>query len=333
MYSNLVSPSIPCGHMAPSDFDAVSDYFSRDQQCKIVVYSLLFGAYNYAYNPITKISTLDNDTSVCYFMFVDRATLMNGHGIKSLLPGNRNPRKISSFIVGGHHSWQLILMDKFPYRDPYHSMKAVKLGAPRIFSNAEWLIYVDTKYIIQTPPRKLIEYADRKMGPGSSLATYAKFYNRIIDDFKGARHRIYVRHFTYKNNSNLDANIAELDRQTNLYRKEGLFSYYHDGVKDKGIDAAILIIRNDARAKRFFCAWQNEVSMFSIRDQLSFHLLEMKFRLNTTRIWAKEMMGKPNLFFQDSRGMLQHPPKTNMFNESNPFPSDVEFHPSSPNKI
>ena len=335
IYLDPTSPSIPCGFMAPSDLDRVREYFKNDHVCKIVVYSLIFGAYNYAYNPVASKNYMVNDTSICFFLFVDRETMMNGHGIKSLFPEGQNPyfSPVRSVIRGGPHSWQLILLENHTHSTLQHSMKAVKLSGPQLFPNAEWIIHVDTKYVIRVHPRDLVDYADKRMGPGSSMTTFAKFYQSVEMGFKGARHHIMHRHYTYKKNPHIQQQVEEIDHQLATYRTEGLLDVYGKKNVSNMLDAAILIVRNDYRSQRFFCAWQCEVSKFSIRDQLSYHMVEWKQQFNNTRFWEKEMLGKPNLFFQGLRGMPSHPPKWNMFNESNPFPSSVQFHPYTNNSI
>ena len=329
VYLNPNSTSIPCGFMYPSDLDKVREYFQQDNTCKIVVFSLLMGAYNFAYNPISTINFLEEDKEICFFLFVDEITLMNGHGIWQLAPGQSNKRNIHrSAIVGGNSTWQLILIKNVAASKGLgiaHVSKFIKLNGLQLFPNAEWVMYVDTKYVVSSNPKQLIDYVQHKTN--LSMAAYAHFADPVRRGFRGAIGRLYFQNSTRKND-NLYKEIQAIKDQYKLYEKEGLFKVYNDSNHGALIDAAILIARNDCRARRFYCSWQNEVSMFSRRDQLSFHTVQHRLQIFTYQIWSRELFSRPHLFMTGlTRIKPLHPPRWNMFNESNPHP--FTLHPST----
>jgi hypothetical protein len=334
--NNFLNPnatSIPCGFLARSDLDLVREYFKKDYTCKIVLFSFILGAYNYAYNPISWTHFLKEDQSVCMFLFVDELTLMNGHGILQLAPGHANTRKVHrSKIKGGEHTWQLILINNLAAsknKGIAHISKAIKLNGLRLFPNAEWVIYIDSKYVVNSNPRSLINYII-KSGKNHSISTYAHFTDSIPAGFNGAIGRIHFQH-TLKENTNLAKETQSIVDQKKMYEKEGLFKVYTEQLYGLQIDSAILIVHNDNRARRFFCSWQNEVSMFSRRDQLSFHNVQHHLQIFAFQIWKSQMLGGKNRFVMNLAKIPSRVPKWNLFNESNPHP--FQLHPCTANTM
>jgi hypothetical protein len=327
-YLNPNATSIPCGFMAPSDLDPVKEYFKKDTKCKVVLFSLILGAYNYAYNPISRQDFLKEDDSICFFLFVDEETLMNGHGILQLAPGHKNTRREhKSKIVGGNSTWQIILIKNLASsknKGTAHISKSIKLSGLQLFPNAEWVIYIDSKYIVNSNPKKLISYIEERTN--HSITAYSHFMDSVPDGFKGAIGRLHYQNSRVKN-PNLQAEIKAIKDQKSLYEKEGLFKIYPQNLKGIQIDAAMLIVHNDNRARRFFCSWQDEVSMFSRRDQLSFHNVQHRLQIYTYQIWKKEMIGGNQFMKNLARIKPTHPPRWHLFNDSNPHP--FHLHPSS----
>jgi hypothetical protein len=324
VYLDPNATDIPCGFLAPSDLDKVRAYFQRDQVCKLLVYTLLFNAYNFVHNPISKDPNFYGDPSVCFILLTDNATIMNGHGISDIAPGVRN--RSGKFRSAVSDVWQIILMSNLQHKTPAHATKFIKLSAPMLFPNANWIVYVDTKYVVYNHPQYLVNYFKDVTNDTYSLGAYAKFYHSLSDEFRGAKKRIVIQGYP-KGLAHYQPEVDEVNRQQALYKKEGLFEYFPKSNVTSMIDAAILIIRNDLRAKRFFCAWMNEVSMFSRRDQLALHNIRYRLQVSIHQIWEREMMGRPHHFFINRRGEAEHPPKWNLYNDSNPHP--FVLHPST----
>lgn len=271
LYLNSSLSSIPCGFMAPSDLDNVRDYFKKDKVCNIIVYSAEIQAYDVVYNPLASTNYLRHRDDICFILFVDKETLLHTQSLRHIAPG-------STDVFSHHHlhkkivivnAWQIILINKMPFSSATHSMKTIKLSGPMLFPNAEWLIWYDAKYILQKNPMDLISFIQQNKNPNTSTITFTrKFYGKLIKQFNAASHRLSYMNHTYKPNKNVDIEILEINQQKEFYAKNGLFERTKDR-DDLLVDSAIMIYQNNEAAKRYYCAWSNEVGIFSRRDQLS----------------------------------------------------------------
>lgn len=117
----------------------------------------------------------------------------------------------------------------------------------------------------------------------------------LITGFYAARHRLIYLHSRHGNVHNISTEVVEIDQQIKVYRKEGLFKHVK-GKKEFLIDSAVLVLKNEEFTHRFFCAWMNEVILFSRRDQLSFVYLEWK--LNLTGFGAHPIPNVGNYFYK-----------------------------------
>ena len=283
-YLNPNATSIPCGFLAPSGLDKVREYFTNDHKCEVVIYSLIFQAYNIIYNPISyhNYLKLKKYSHICFYLFVDKSTVLNGQSLKHISNGGENEKdtkfKLNSQIFGGH-AWQVILLEDMPYSSFAHSMKAIKLLGWRLFPNAKMLIWFDPKYVLKRTVTKFVselttsmngtaDLGSNNVSGDKSIAISEHFFHDILSGFQGARDRLIRQNLTYKHNVNIVSEIEEISRQKATYEKDGLFSRTK-GNNQLVVDSAVMFYRNNEYSQRYFCAWANEVSMFSRRDQLS----------------------------------------------------------------
>lgn len=293
-YLDPKAPSIPCGFLSSSSLDKVRQHFSHDTKCEIVVYSLIFQAYNVIYNPISYDNYLQQFPNICFFLFVDISTVLNGHSLEYVGEGVSNTQRskfnLNSEIVGGQ-AWQIILLDDLPYTSAAHSMKAIKMSGSQLFPNAKTFVWFDPKYVLKRKvPRFLRDIQgminDDKSSKGNasgyksdrehnttctkeaSVAISEHFFHNVEAGFVGARDRIIHQNLTYKANPFATSEIAEIARQKAVYKQEGLFSRTRGNV-GLVVDSAVMVYHNTEESRRYFCAWGNEISMFSRRDQLS----------------------------------------------------------------
>mmetsp|Transcript_2704 Transcript_2704/g.4065 ORF Transcript_2704/g.4065 Transcript_2704/m.4065 type:complete len:379 (-) Transcript_2704:66-1202(-) len=318
-YLNPNATSIPCGFLAPSDLDRVKEYFSKDHVCKLVVYTVVFGAYGMLYNPISKTNYISEDKSICFFAFIDKETVNNGLALQHVIAGGANPGRNKKSAITGSNSWQPILISSLPYESPTHSMKAIKLSGPMLFPNAEWLVWYDAKYILYQNPWRLVQFADSKMGRRVSVAMTQRFFDPLDQQFRGAQDRLVYLNYTHKFNPRVDSEIQEIRNQKHQYMKEGLFDR-NKGRLDLLVDSAIMIIRNDVVARRFYCGWANEVAMFSRRDQLSEYVVEEHLKIPVYRI-----VNEKHLFFKS----VGHVPTGVASPVSPKYMSLLRLHPST----
>lgn len=272
LYLNETSKSIPCGFMAPSDLDKVRDFFRKDKICELVIYSVEMQAYDVVYNPIYWHNYLKDRRDICFVLFVDKETLFNGYSLHYISPKSKNPstKSKNSALLGG--TWKVILINKMPFASPSHTMKAIKLSGPMLFPNAKWLIWYDAKYILKRNPVNLLSDIRQILPPRTHIAVTRRFYGKLIDQFDSASYRLSFMHQSYKQNKHLQIELNEIEKQKEFYTKEGLFERTKDR-DDLQIDSAIMIYKNSDVSKRYFCAWANEVGMFSRRDQLSEYMV------------------------------------------------------------
>jgi len=94
------------------------------------------------------------------------------------------------------------------------------------------------------------------------------FFHDLEAGFSGARDRIIYQNLTFKYNPLIIKELNEINYQKHIYQKEGIFKRAKGNVH-LAIDSAVMIYKNNKQTQRYFCAWANEVSMFSRRDQLS----------------------------------------------------------------
>ena len=277
IYLNPSAPCVPCGFLVPSDLDKVRNYFSRDHKCEMIVYSLVFQAYNVVFNPVSFKNYLKEYSNICFFLFVDRVTLLNGYSLEYISNGNVNKQNtkfhLESEILGGQ-AWQVILLENLPYQSPARSMKTIKFSALSLFPNAKMFLWYDPKYVLKRWLPNLVADAISLMNKNrtddsiASVALAEHFIHDLESGFGGAKERLVYLNYTYKKNQYIDKELQEIDFQQAIYKKEGLFNRTR-GNFDLAIDSAIMIYMNSEETRRYFCAWANEISMFSRRDQLS----------------------------------------------------------------
>lgn len=303
LYLDPLSASVPCGFLAPSGMDKVREFFTNNTTCDIVVYSLIFKASNIIYNPISHENYLSfkKYSNVCFFLFVDESTVLNGYSLEPVSIGQHNHNdkktkfKLNSEIYGGH-AWQIIMLDKLPYPSFTHSMKAIKLLGWRLFPKAKMFVWFDPKYVLKRKLLKFVnEMIDSMVGGGSntsistststsshsdyslsgfvnrsetSIAIAENFFHEVEAGFQGAHDRMIYQHMNFKPNPDLAAELQQLKHQKAIYAKEKLFDRTR-GNNQLVVDTAVMFYRNNDITRRYFCAWANEVSMFSRRDQLS----------------------------------------------------------------
>lgn len=273
--SNYLDPnatSIPCGFLAPSDLDKVRQHFKHDKQCEVIVYSLIFEAYNIIYNPISYTNYLKHYSTICFYLFVDKSTVLNGYSLEHIGNGQANIKntkhKLNSEIYGGQ-AWRIILLESLPFPSLAHSMKAIKFAGPRIFPHAKVLLWFDPKYVLKRKLPRFINHMTTFMNSShASVALYEHFLHDLDAGFSGAKERLMHQHLTYKANPHLDSELKELHHQKSVYTQEGLFKR-HRGDVNLVIDSAVMFYRNNEETQRYFCAWANEIALFSRRDQLS----------------------------------------------------------------
>lgn len=335
VYLDPTSNFLPCGFLAPSDLDKVRAYFDKDEfkkksrgekrKCRTVVYSLVFQAYNIVFNPIFYENYLQFDPSVCFFLFVDKETVLNGRSLSHVSIGASNeniPKHNMKSAIQGGNAWQIILLDLLPHKLASHAMKAVKLSGPQLFPHADILLWYDPKYVLKRRLVRFIAETFATMKPNASIAISENFFHDIESGFAGARQRLIYQNATFKKNPVIATELSDIERQKNFYKREGLFERTR-GNKQLVVDSAVMLYQNNPVSQRYFCAWANEVAMFSRRDQLSEYAIRERLGIEIYKIPQARV-----LRYFKKIGHQRPSSYVPKFNEVTYPPKNICFHPS-----
>lgn len=280
IYLNPQANSIPCGFLAPTELDIVRSYYIQDYTCKVIVFGVMFDAYDEV--PKMKLENFDKikaNSSICFLLFIDRDAIKVTTSISSILKGET--------------LWNIFVLNNLMHSNPAKSMKIIKLSALRLFPNAHQIIYFDCKYILASNPTYFLGMVNKlasmeMVNPPFSILN-GKFAFTIAEEFEKARQRLLLLH-----NSQLIHNIEEelkdIENQYLTYSNENYFALNDISIRrDLLVDSGVMIYYNNEQSMRFFCGWLNEMIIFSRRDQLSFHYIQhhlkiVPFRIPTTLV-------------------------------------------------
>jgi hypothetical protein len=302
LYLDPTAPSIPCGYMAPTELDTfryaplqsqavttVTEETFNPNECTIMIVRLLFGASEIFSPQARKYLKLSprhyHGESLCYLLITDHLSFKNPVIAESLLTNRSSPQD---------SRWHVFVMKNPIYANPTKTMEVIKLSLFRLFPLAKFILYYDLKYQMQGDPLKFLALCYNRMKQADvSHAIYRSRFDRTIrNQFTRAQERLRVqaqhkRRTKGKAQSNplLTEELSDLDRQQKQYEAEGFFDLVK-GQKNLLVDSAILVFQNQdpAGLHRFFCAWMNEVILYSSRDQLSYSYVEHKLNITGYKI-------------------------------------------------
>jgi hypothetical protein len=291
--STASASSIPCGYMIPTELDIFRYVHLRSQtraiptvaakefnpdKCTVMIVRLLFGAYE-LFSPKARshlklpLHRRRTDT-ICYLLITDELSFQHPLIAEGILEQQTSMTP-----------WHVFVMKNLIYPNPAKTMKTIKLSLFRLFPYAKYILYYDLKYRLIGDPMTFIAICDRYMKQENvSHAIYRHFAQKLIaEEFSAAQHQLKVQH-TKGVVQNISEELRDIARQQKQYRAEGFF----DMIKEQKpvlVDSAILLFKNhEPTLHRFFCAWMNEVILFSRRDQLSYPYVEYKLNLTGFKI-------------------------------------------------
>ncbi|VFR00614.1 unnamed protein product [Cuscuta campestris] len=213
------------------------------QSCKAVVSTCTFGGGDNLYEPIGMSES--SLKKVCYVAFWDEITLA--------------AQQAEGRTVGGDHyigKWRVILVKNLPFRDQRLNGKIPKMLPHRLFPNARFSIWVDSKSQFRRDP----------MGVFESLLWRSNSVLAISEH--GARSSVYdeAKAVVRKNK----ATPEEVEVQLTQYRHDGLPEDKRFNGKKALAEASIIVREHNPTTNVFMCLWFNEVVRYTSRDQLSF---------------------------------------------------------------
>lgn len=229
------------------------------QNCKSVVSTCTFGGGDDLYQPIGMSET--SLQKVCYVAFWDETTLATqeaqGHVFNE-----------DGFIG----KWRIVIVKNLPFRDQRLNGKIPKMLAHRLFPNARYSIWVDSKSQFRRDP----------LGVFESLLWRSKSVFAISEH--GARSNVYdeAKAVVKKNK----ATPQEVEVQITQYNHDGLPQDKRFNGKKALNEASVIVREHTPVTNLFMCLWFNEVVRFTSRDQLSFPYV----------LWRLKVLKNINMF-------------------------------------
>eukprot|EP00850_Spirogloea_muscicola_P019207 SM000186S04125 [mRNA] locus=s186:6288:10670:- [translate_table: standard] len=256
-----------CGFVQPPDggppgFElAPADrlYMAR---CSVVVSSAVFGNWDRVKSPSLDKMSAASRRHVCFVMFVDQESLL-GFAADNLQVDDR----------GRVGLWRIVLVKSMPYNDPRRTGKVPKLLPHRLFPNARYSIWIDSKLRLQVDPLAILE---RFLWRGGHEYAISNHYDRHCVWDEVAQNKKLNKY-----------NHTVIDEQFAFYRADGLTRFDpHDpgNLLPSYVPEGSFIVRaHTPMANLFSCLWFNEVDRWTSRDQLSFAYTFLKLtRSNPT---------------------------------------------------
>jgi hypothetical protein len=314
LYLNPSASSIPCGYMIPTELDLlrfpspsgivpeiITPGGSQElnlNNCTIMIVRLLFGAYEIFSPRARRYFKLSPDDShgntLCYLLITDSLTIQNPI-ISPHIFASFSHHPSSSF---GYSPWHVFVLKKLIYSNPAKTMKTIKLSLFRLFPSVKFILYYDLKFQMNGNPIQFLEICDELMKINHvryAIYRHQSQQRNIEDEFIGARERLEFIQKTARVVQNLTEEMSDIHRQFQQYEAEGFFDLMRTQSHAVPVDSAILVFkpqqhhqqqqeeeehREQEQQDRLFCAWMNEVILYSRRDQLSYPYVE--HRLNIT---------------------------------------------------
>lgn len=235
---------VHCGFYSENGGFKISDEDRTYMQtCKVVVSTCAFGGGDDLYQPIGMSET--SLQKVCYVAFWDEITRTTQE-----LQGNR---------IGENHFigiWRIVVVRDLPFTDQRLNGKIPKMLGHRLFPQARYSIWVDSKSQFRRDPLGVLEALLWR--PNSVLA---------ISEH-GARSSVYdeAKAVVKKHK----ATPEEVEVQLMQYRHDGLPEDKRFNGKKALSEASVIVREHTPLSNLFMCLWFNEVVRFTSRDQLSF---------------------------------------------------------------
>ncbi|CAI5467379.1 unnamed protein product [Closterium sp. Yama58-4] len=191
----------------------------------------------------------------CFVIFVDEQT------VRGLYRDNLIPD--ANGKVG---LWRVVVVANLPYSDARRTGKIPKLLSHRLFPNAKYSMWIDSKLRLFVDPLTILE---RFLWRGGFEYAISNHYDR---------HCVWEE---VERNKKLNKyNATVIDKQFEAYKADGLTMFNPNDPNNLLIsnvpEGSVIIRAHTAAANLFSCLWFNEVDRFTSRDQLSFAYTYLK---------------------------------------------------------
>ncbi|KFK31832.1 hypothetical protein AALP_AA6G164200 [Arabis alpina] len=252
--------SVHCGFFNENGGFRISDKDKEFMQtCQVVVSTCAFGGGDNLYEPMgmSKAST----QKVCYVALWDEVTLAAQEA---------EGRKIGENGYIG--KWRIVVVKDLPFTDQRRNGKIPKMLAHRLFPDAKYSIWVDSKSQFRRDPLGVL---DALLWRTNSVLAISEHGARssVYDEAKA----VVKKH---------KATPEEVEVQINQYRHDKLPEDKRFNGKKALSEASVIVREHTPLTNLFMCLWFNEVVRFTSRDQLSFPYV----------LWRLKVLKNINMF-------------------------------------
>ncbi|KAL5974429.1 hypothetical protein ACLOJK_031094 [Asimina triloba] len=213
------------------------------KSCKAVVSTCAFGGGDDLYQPIGM--TEASLRKVCYVAFWDEIT----HATQEA-----EGKKIDEAHMIG--KWRIVVVRDLPFTDQRLNGKIPKMLSHRLFPQARYSIWVDSKSQFRRDPVGVLE------------ALLWRTNSVIAISEHGARSNVYDEGNAIVRKHK--ATPEEVEAQLTQYRRDGFPNDNRFNGKKALSEASVIVREHTPLSNLFMCLWFNEVVRFTSRDQLSF---------------------------------------------------------------
>ncbi|KAL5777914.1 hypothetical protein ACOSP7_010840 [Xanthoceras sorbifolium] len=229
------------------------------QNCEVVVSTCAFGGGDDLYQPIGMSEA--SLQKVCYVAFWDEITLA----------AQRSEGRIigDDGFIG---RWHIVVVRELPFSDQRLNGKIPKMLAHRLFPNAKYSIWVDSKSQFRRDPLGVLEALLWRSNSVLAISEH------------GARSSVYDEANAVVRKHK--ATPEEVEVQLAQYRRDGLPEDKRFNGKKALNEASVIVRKHTPLTNVFMCLWFNEVVRYTSRDQLSFPYV----------LWRLKVLKNVNMF-------------------------------------
>ncbi|XP_058220924.1 probable hexosyltransferase MUCI70 [Rhododendron vialii] len=251
---------VHCGFYSENGGFKISDEDKKFlQTCQVAVSTCAFGGGDDLYQPIGMSEA--SLRKVCYVAFWDEITVAAQEAEGRRIGENQ--------YIG---KWRIVVVKNLPFKDQRLNGKIPKMLSHRLFPQARYSIWVDSKSQFRRDPLGVLEALLWRSNAVLAISEH------------GARSSVYdeAKAVVKKNK----ATPEEVEVQLRQYRHDGLPEDKRFNGKKALAEASVLAREHTPLTNLFTCLWFNEVVRFTSRDQLSFPYV----------LWRLKVLKNINMF-------------------------------------
>ncbi|KAJ8621036.1 hypothetical protein MRB53_029565 [Persea americana] len=252
---------VNCGFYSErGGFEISDEDKSYMRTCKAVVSTCAFGGGDDLHQPIGM--TEASLRKVCFVAFWDEIT-------RSAQEAEGN--SIGKDCMIGY--WRVVVVRNLPFSDQRLNGKIPKMLANRLFPQARYSIWVDSKSQLRRDPLGVFEALLWRTNSVLALSEHGA-RSSVYDEAKA----VVKKH---------KATPEEVDVQMTQYHHDGFPDNKRFNGKKALCEASVIVREHTPLTNLFMCLWFNEVVRFTSRDQLSFPYVLWRLKVQTKSLRAR----------------------------------------------